>query len=361
MNTLRYTFLTFAIALMFNIAKAQHYGYEHGAFRYVVVNPGPELILTYWENVNGNMVNTYSGDIIVPGYVNGWKVIAIQETFVGCSELKSVTIPNTVWSVGSFDGDTKLTSVSLPLSVLNIGTFKECISLESISLPEKITSLCDTFEGCTSLKNVSLPSSLESMSGTFYGCTSLTSIDIPQTVIVIGENTFRDCVNIKEINLPEGVYSIGHSAFQNCTNLKSFTIPQNVKNVSEGAFAGCTGLTEIHVKAMNPPETICYYGLSAFEGVDKNNCILYVPAGTLESYKNTWWEWSTFKNIREEGVYPKGDINGDYEINIKDVTTLVNCILGKKTKAESDTDVNGDGVTNISDVAAIINIILNKK
>jgi len=55
----------------------------------------------------------------------------------------------------------------------------------------------------------------------------------------------------------------------------------------------------------------------------------------------------------------KGDVNGDNEVNISDVTALVNIILGKSEKTKAS-DVNGDNEVNISDVTALVNIILGK-
>ncbi len=57
-----------------------------------------------------------------------------------------------------------------------------------------------------------------------------------------------------------------------------------------------------------------------------------------------------------------GDVNGDSEITIADVTALVNIILGKDTTGYSlrAADVNKDGETTIADVTALVNIILGK-
>lgn len=54
----------------------------------------------------------------------------------------------------------------------------------------------------------------------------------------------------------------------------------------------------------------------------------------------------------------KGDVNGDGEVNVSDVTALVNMILGVQEKDEARADVDGNGVINVSDVTALVNIIL---
>ena len=57
-----------------------------------------------------------------------------------------------------------------------------------------------------------------------------------------------------------------------------------------------------------------------------------------------------------------GDVNGDKQVSIADVTMLVNIILGKTTEGYNTkvADVNGDGVISIADVTALVNIILGK-
>ena len=55
----------------------------------------------------------------------------------------------------------------------------------------------------------------------------------------------------------------------------------------------------------------------------------------------------------------RGDVNGDGEVTIADVTALVNIILGKAA-SKAVADVNGDGDVTIADVTALVNIILGK-
>lgn len=56
----------------------------------------------------------------------------------------------------------------------------------------------------------------------------------------------------------------------------------------------------------------------------------------------------------------KGDVNGDGQVTIADVTALVNIILGKSEDELGMADVNGDGPVTIADVTALVNIILGK-
>lgn len=53
-----------------------------------------------------------------------------------------------------------------------------------------------------------------------------------------------------------------------------------------------------------------------------------------------------------------GDVNRDGDVNVSDVTALINMILGNIPKDEEVADVNEDTQINVSDVTALINIIL---
>ena len=52
-----------------------------------------------------------------------------------------------------------------------------------------------------------------------------------------------------------------------------------------------------------------------------------------------------------------GDINGDGEVNVLDVVSLVNGILSQDPPSAGD--INGDGEVNVLDVVSLVNSILN--
>ena len=57
-------------------------------------------------------------------------------------------------------------------------------------------------------------------------------------------------------------------------------------------------------------------------------------------------------------VYPKGDVNGDGEVNIADVNALIDIVLGGVDNSQGRSDVNSDGEVNVADVNEVISIIL---
>ena len=58
-----------------------------------------------------------------------------------------------------------------------------------------------------------------------------------------------------------------------------------------------------------------------------------------------------------------GDVNKDKMVNVSDVTSVINFILGKDSEGVTikRVDVNSDGIVNVSDVTMLINIILGKQ
>ena len=84
-------------------------------------------------------------------------------------------------------------------------------------------------------------------------------------------------------------------------------------------------------KKIEEPENV-FYGGNIFEGISKNYCKLYVPAGTVEDYQFTA-PWNDFLNIIEEGgstTPVRGDVNGDGVVTSADVTEIYNILLGNE-------------------------------
>ncbi|MBR3100508.1 MAG: hypothetical protein IKH19_02000 [Muribaculaceae bacterium] len=52
-----------------------------------------------------------------------------------------------------------------------------------------------------------------------------------------------------------------------------------------------------------------------------------------------------------------GDVNGDDEVSIADVTMLVDLLLRQQSNERSD--VNGDGETGIADLTSLVDILTN--
>lgn len=161
-------------------------------------------------------------------------------------------------------------------------------SLTNITLSEGITSLGDyCFWNCSSLTSITLPEGITSLGrGCFNGCHSLTYIALPEGITSLSDYCFGYCRSLTNIILPEGITSLGDYCFEYCRNLASITLPATLKEVYDNTFKDAMQQKRIIIKATTPPNVLG----GGYDLID-SNYTLYVPKGTLATYKNTY-PWS---------------------------------------------------------------------
>ncbi|MEG1869101.1 MAG: leucine-rich repeat domain-containing protein, partial [Clostridiales bacterium] len=219
-----------------------------------------------------------------------------RDDFSGCTGLTSINVADGNPTYSSVDGvlfnkdKTKLIkypegkkgAYTIPTGVTTIDDFSGCTGLTTVTIPNSVTTIGDVaFRGCTGLTTVTIPYGVTSIGGfTFYGCTGLTTVDIPASVTTIGRDAFFGCSGLTTVTIPSGVTTIGSYAFYGCSGLTTVTIPRGVITIGGSAFRGCMGLTSINVADDNP-------NYSSVDGVlfnkDKTEFISY-PTGKKGAY-----------------------------------------------------------------------------
>ena len=62
--------------------------------------------------------------------------------------------------------------------------------------------------------------------------------------------------------------------------------------------------------------------------------------------------------LESQGGFQEGDVNGDGEVSIADVTMLVDLVVRQASNERSD--VNNDSETSVADVTKLVEILLNQ-
>ena len=263
-----------------------------------------------------------------------------------------------------------MTSLIIPNSVTEIGdwAFTGCSGLTSIKV-ESGNSVYDSRENCNAIiktatntlisgcKNTIISNSVTSIGNyAFSGCSGLTSLTIPHSVTTIGDNAFYECLGLTRLTIGNSVTSIGNMAFSGCSGLTRLTIPNSVTSIGDWAFTGCSGLTRIDAYP-NPEKVKVSTGGNVFYDVPKYGTLHVLPK-YLSAYRTTS-PWKGFTNIKGDLTeIGEIDINLDGEVDVTDVTTLMNMILNGATANLKFADINADGKVDVSDVSALVNIIL---
>ena len=280
--------------------------------------------------------------------------------------------------------------------------FSGISGLSSISIPETVVSIgAYAFDGCNQLNKVYI-NNLEKWFTVKFGY----HVFPMHTLIINGEE-------IEHLTIPSGLNAIGQYVF-NCTNgLKSVTIPCSVTSIGSYAFAGCNDLEKVTVESNKPCE-ITYISFSNQSAIS-----LYVPKGSKATYLSAEY-WKDFKSIIEYGngieqcspptiAYDCGEIllessTEDAECHVSIISTTSVEQTGPRIElaptfnivawatgegyADSDhvtatiqllkgqlvfngfnsvnlgktqnTDVNGDGTVDVADIATIIDAMASR-
>jgi len=303
-----------------------------------------------------------------------------QEAFMGCTNLASVIIPNTVIYMESnvFSGCTSLTTVTIPNSFTTFyitaeadGPFaNSSISSIVFATGSQISNLTSyIFGNATALENVDFGgnTNLTSInSNAFYNCASLTSFEIPNTIIYLASGVFTNCNNLSTLSfeddsqitsIPTGCFNsltglhsvnfganslltaISPTAFASCSALTNIIIPNSVTSIGHDAFNYCTSLVEIDI-----PAGVNVLGESIFYGSGIET-IHFADYSTLTELSSNIFDSVT--SLREVTFGANSQLNiiktnafanctGLISITIpKSLTTLESAIFANCTSLES--------------------------
>lgn len=228
--------------------------------------------------------------------VSGGTVIN-DKAFIGCSNLESITIADSITQISStaFDGcddlyqieggiyyvdkwavkfdnsvasvslrnntvgiadstfanSEKLTGIAIGSNIKHIGSyaFENCANLATLTFEDDSNCVnigSYAFSGCNALTEVTLPNSVENVGAlAFNACKNLSGITLSSKLKSISPYMFADCIELETIVIPESVTLIDNYAFYGCISLKNITVPAMVTSIGDSAFSRCSNLDSV--------------------------------------------------------------------------------------------------------------------
>ena len=331
-------------------------------------------------------------------------------------KLKSVAIPNSVKSIGSyaFEYCSALTSVTMGNSVTSIGYAAFRYSgLHSINIPSSVKQIeSAAFEKCNGLTSIvsemQSPSVRLDANSTIFSFSAVCKLTVPygtkETYIAKGwtEGVFRggiveaepdpsllNTLAVTNAEVCKGrqiTFPVNMSNTKSITALQfEMTLPAGVsiaKNAQGKYIVEKTGRCADHTLNVSKPGDANVYKVLLYITPVENitgseGAVLNVTLETSESMTEGDYE-VTISNINlttpeETKITPAdvtckltvnnsipGDANGDGSIDVTDIVSIANAILGRPSSSfdAAAADVNGDGSIDVTDIVVIANMIL---
>ena len=192
-----------------------------------------------WDSESGTMISHYyKGALTIPSSVeiDSKTYTVTRVNLYGCSELTSVSLPNTLEEIAEsgFSGCSSLTGVTLPSSLKKIGrfAFQSCDNLQELTIPASvqeigINAFCtfsDKFQKLTITDlaawcNIEMGGLLFTDGTVYLNDKQLTDLVIPENVKIIKPYVFCGFKDITSVHIPANVDSIGYNAFLGCTSI----------------------------------------------------------------------------------------------------------------------------------------------
>ena len=232
-------------------------------------NSAADTIFNYYHTSDGTITllglksDVEGSSLTIPSNIDGIQVSHIAPfAFLGES-FESITIPNTVKSIGNsaFANSANLNSIVFQdvssLEIIESSAFAGCSSLATVSLPESVTDIMNFAFYGTKVSYLTLGANVQNISANAFANTLLSGYTVSSNnlsyktesgvlynkagTILVSYPCNKSGITF---DISSDVETISPYAFSYATNLKSIYLG-NITYVPEGAFAECTQLTEI--------------------------------------------------------------------------------------------------------------------
>ena len=311
----------------------------------------------------------------IPYTYNGRPVVGIaDEAFLGNTSIISVTLPDTVRSIGyyAFSDCTSLRDIDFGEGLIEIdGLAFVGSSITRVDLPDSL-AIVEGFYGCEGLKSVSFGRNVKEIGpSAFQFCNSLENIDIPSSVYKVGSFAFAYCANLKEVDFDGSeivgienfmfsecpslesvdlsgthIEYIGISAFSNCSSLSRVILPDTVESVDFEAFYCCSLLKSIAL-----PASLRYIGAAAFSGAGITS--VTIPAAVTSISNGAFMHCPDLVELNVENGNLVYHSEGNCLINTSERMIVLGCEGSVVPRGESVVGIYTrafDGISNLTEL-----------
>ncbi len=396
----------------YNINYTQAYDFYTGGIYYLITGSNTVKVINKRNSSVGltsSSDTNYSGDITIPNtayYSDLGKTYNV--TAIGDYAFNEVVAINLNSPAGASvpRAQGALKSVTMGSSVTSIGkeVFRNCTGLTQVTLGSGVTSIGTlAFYGCTALQRVtcqrSTPATIQSntFDSNHY---STTKVYVPSMSAV---NSYKAATYWKNFYtiLPNDGTELNYAlnAAGSSLSFSSTTASYPWVVMGDGtriyAMSGNAGVhsstsTIIAQVTVSKLSTVTFDFKAWGEGTSYDKCIFLIDGVQQFSYGARDNDWETFTadlpvgshvltwtyskdgsqhptgdyfavdNVKvTEKAVETGDVNGDNNVSIADVTALIDLLLGGGSVTNPACDVNGDGNVSIADVTALIDMLLS--
>ena len=226
--------------------------------------------------------------ITVPTELDGRKVTGLGESsFSGiyspdhqkdyilrsfCNQIQSVTIPESVTSIGksAFEHCSNLDSLiinGVATSMIGAYAFASCTSLTSLSLVGSFQTIGDCAFASCGMTSLTIDATITSIEKYAFSSNSLTSLSLTGNVQKIGDYAFANCTSLTSLSLTGNIQKIGDHAFDSCSSLNTVALPKSLTSIGSYAFDSCTRLDSIEIPGKVTEIGDCAFHLSGLTSV----------------------------------------------------------------------------------------------
>ncbi len=102
------------------------------------------------------------------------------------------------------------------------------------------------FYCCEELESVTIPNSVISIGRYAFCKCGFTNLIIPDSVTNIGMQAFYGCKNLTSVVISKNLTYIDYEVFAYCENLVNLIIPKSITNIDSNAFGYCSKITDVY-------------------------------------------------------------------------------------------------------------------